>query len=133
MADLPEILSGSFYRSFIDVAVGTIAPSVIETVFDMLQKQMTINHFFAFMGISPKTNKQVVRLLRILLEPPILISSVVVFESAFVQDPANVGVFLPIVVQYNIQRYFEQLAYIKGDFIDWLESMEEPKPPVDQV
>lgn len=133
MGDIPEILPGSFYRSTIDVTVGTIVPSVIETIFDMIQKSLTDNEFFTPLGISKKSNENLLRFFRIILEPPVLISSVLLVESAFVNDVSSVGLFLPVIVQYNVERYFTQLGLIKEEFIKWVESMETEKPAISQL
>ncbi len=133
MATVPDYFSGSFYRTTVDVTVGTLVPSVVETFFDMIQTSMDKNYFFQFLGLTKESNLTLTRILRIILEPPILIGSVLLVESGFVNDVASVGLFLPVVVNYNVERYFIQLGILKQQFIDWVESMESPKPAIDQV
>jgi hypothetical protein len=75
MTTVVDQLSINFRKTVLDLTLGTIVPGVIENVFGALQAYFSRIKIFSFLGITDGTNDTMVRIFRLLLEPPIVLTS----------------------------------------------------------
>ena len=121
----PEVVPGSTYRSLLDVVTGTVVTGIVENIFSMIQVYLTNSHLFGMFGISKTGNETILRILRIIAEPPILLSTIFLTESAFVADAGTATVFMGVVLQNSLSGYLMQVLILRNQFIDFIRGMEQ--------
>jgi len=120
----PELVPGTGYRSFLDVVSGTLVTGVVENISNMIQTYLTNIELFAIFGFGKHANETIIRMLRILFEPPLLLGSIYLTQAAFTTDAGDATVLLPIIMNLNMSGYITQLALLKSQFIELVRTME---------
>lgn len=121
---LPELLPGTGYRTLIDSFTGTIVTSAIENIFSMLQVYLNNIQLFAVLGFGHTANATIVRMMRLIFEPPVLLSTIYLVEKAFVSDAGNATVFLPLLMFNSMSGYVTQTNILKNQFIEFIIGLE---------
>lgn len=113
-----------FQRKVIwDLITGGLSTTIYDTIFNFLEKKM-INEYPLFgMGMfSRSTHDQIVRFLRLIVQPAFLMTTLNVVQALMFGEQGDYsgGVFLAGIVMANMKGYFTSLKKFASVFNSYL-------------
>lgn len=96
-------------KSVWDLISGGISITIIEKIFELLERKMRGEFPIAMLGFSKSTNDQVVRFLRLIVEPAVVLTTLSSLQLLMFGDQGDYsgGVFLAGVAMAAMKDYYK--------------------------
>lgn len=127
MTTVVDQLQINFSKTLLDLTIGTIVPGVIDNLFATIQAYLTKIKLFAILNFSDSSNATLVRLLRLVIEPPVVLTSLYFTLAAFLGTDSGSApsVFLAIVLFNGMGKYLNELNLAVLQFTTFLMGVEK--------
>lgn len=127
MTTVVDQLGINLKKTILDLTLGTIVPGIIENVFGALQSYFTRVKIFSFLGVTDDTNATLVRIFRLLLEPPVVLTSLYFAINAFLGSDIDSApsIFLAIVLFGSMSRYLGEVVIVRNTFTTFVIGAEQ--------
>jgi len=111
-----------FKKTSVDLITSTISTTMVERIFGFIQDIMIKDRMFSILGLSPQANNQVVRFLRIILEPGLVLSLLNLGQYFFFGNDGDYtgGIFLTLVTFNRMSDYFHQLNIFLAELSEFV-------------
>lgn len=122
MATLMTQFNYFFGKSIFDLINGSIPTSFLEKMFDVFERKFVAEHPFALFHLSHESNDQLIRLIRLILEPALLLTWVNANATIVYgyEGDYSAGIFLTLVIIAHMNSYKNTMMAFANYFNQYL-------------